>query len=167
MLREVAHKGVEGRRRFACLSYGASPLEECVHQLYYNQYHYNTQCYRWRRTIGGRRKRRREGRGRRRREGGGRRRREGKSKCVQYTIKGHLSLKHGSHVRWCTIVNGSHVRWCTIVNGDPIAGSNAQIVLGLCQLGFQTIHTRDREHELRSIATHLVGGGYDVNITSP
>jgi len=68
MLREVAHKGVEGRRRFACLSYGASPLEECVHQLYYNQYHYNTQCYRWRRTIGGRRKRRREGEGR----GGGR-----------------------------------------------------------------------------------------------
>ena len=75
------------------------------------------------------RERGREAGGEREGDGKGKRGREGKSNCVQYTIK-ELSLNHGSHVRKCTVVN-----W------DPVTGSNAKILLCLCQLGFQTIHT--------------------------
>ena len=67
----LAHKRVEGRWSSACLSYSTGPLEERVNQLYCNQYHYKTECYRWCPTVC--RKERGREEERQREMGGGRR----------------------------------------------------------------------------------------------
>ena len=39
--------------------------------------------------------------------------------------------------------------------GDPPVVGNAEVILGLVQLGLQAVHTGDGQHELRGVRPHL------------
>ena len=42
-----------------------------------------------------------------------------------------------------------------VSNGDPPMVRNAEVILGLVQLGLQAVHTGDGQHELWGVRPHL------------